>query len=79
MQILPLALIHELILIYPYLTHNELKTVYRHCLSKNFKKVTFDRDEMNYILSLLVVSKYIKKKACWKFLWLCKFKAYKFF
>lgn len=61
-QILSLALIHELILIYPYLTHNELKTIYKHCLSKNFKKISFNKDEMNYVLSLLVVSQYIKRK-----------------
>ncbi len=62
-HILPLALIHELILVYPYLTHNELKTIYKHCLSVNFKKISFDKDEMNYILSLLVVSEYIERKS----------------
>lgn len=60
-QILPLALLHELILIYPYLSYGELKVVYKHCLSNNFKRISFDKDEMNYILSLLVVSGYIKR------------------
>ena len=61
-QILPLALIHELILIYPYLSYSELKVVYQQCLSISFKKISFNKDEMNYILSLLVVSKYIERK-----------------
>jgi len=61
LHILPLALIHELILIYPYLRYSELKVVYQQCLSKNFNKIPFDKDEMNYIISLLVVSEYIKR------------------
>lgn len=61
-QILPLALIHELILIYPYLSYSELKVVYQQCLNVSFKKISFNKDEMNYILSLLVVSKYIKRE-----------------
>lgn len=61
-QILPLALIHELILIYPYLSYSELKVVYQQCLSISFNKISFNKDEMNYILSLLVVSKYIKRE-----------------
>ena len=60
-QILPLALIHELIMIYPYLSYSELKVVYQQCLSISFNKISFNKDEMNYILSLLVVSKYIKR------------------
>ena len=44
------------------MTYSELKVVYQHCLSVNFNKISFDKDEMNYILSLLVVSKYITRK-----------------
>ncbi len=61
LQMLPLAIIHELILLYPFLTHSELKTIYKHCLRINFRKITFNKDEMNYIISLLVVSKYIRR------------------